>query len=63
MSWNEADRANYEVIRERYSSDMSNAEFALIRPLLPAPKQRGRKPTDPRDISNALFYLIRCGCP
>lgn len=63
MPWNEADRVKYEVIRERYSSDMSDAEFALIRPLLPAPKQRGRKPTDPRDILNALFYLIRCGCP
>lgn len=63
MPWNEADRVKYEVIRERYSSDMSDAEFALIRPLLPSPKQRGRKPTDPRDILNALFYLIRCGCP
>lgn len=28
---------------------MSDTEFAVIRP--------------PRDILNALFYLIRCGCP
>lgn len=63
MPWNEADRLKYEVIRERYSSDMSDAEFALIRPLLPPPKRRGRKPTKPRDILNALFYLIRSGCP
>jgi hypothetical protein len=53
--------AQYEVIRERYSSDLSDAEFALIFPLLPAPKRRGRKPTCPREILNALFYLIRSG--
>ena len=63
MPWNEADREKYDVIRERYSSDMSDAEFALISGLLPPPKRRGRKPTDPRKILNALFYLIRSGCP
>ena len=39
MPWNEADRAKYEVIRDRYSTDMSDAEFELISPLLPAPKR------------------------
>lgn len=63
MPWSEADRAKYEVIRARYSSDMSEAELALIAPLLPPPKRRGRKPTDSQIILNALFYLIRCGCP
>jgi transposase len=63
MPWSEADRLKYDVIRARYSSDMSEAEFALISALLPAPKRRGRKPTDARKILNALFYLIRSGCP
>ena len=63
MPWNKADRAKYDVIRERYSSDLSDAEFALIFPLLPAPKRRGRKPRCAREILNALFYLIRSGCP
>jgi transposase len=63
MPWNEADRAKYEVIRARYSSDMSEAELALIAPLLPRPKRFGRKPTDAGIILNALFYLIRAGCP
>jgi transposase len=63
MPWNEADREKYEVIRARYSSDMSEAEFALISDLLPPPKRRGRKRTDAREILNALFYLIRAGCP
>ena len=63
MPWNEADRAKYDVIRARYSSDMSQAEFALIAPLPPPPKWRGRKLTDPQAILNALFYMIRCACP
>ncbi len=63
MPWNEADRAKYEVIRARYSSDMSGAEFAQISGLLPPRKRRGRKPAGPRIILNALFYLIRSGCP
>jgi hypothetical protein len=46
MPWNEADRVKYDVIRARYSSDMSEAEFALIAPLLPRPKRRGRKLTE-----------------
>ena len=63
MPWNEADRVKYEVIRDRYSSDMSDEEFELISQLLPSPKKRGRKPTDFRVILNAVFYMIRVGCP
>jgi hypothetical protein len=62
MSWNETDRVKYAVIRERYATDLSDAEFALIAPLLPPAKPVGRKPTDARIIIDALFYLIRSGC-
>ena len=51
------------MFRERYASDLSDAEFAIIEPLLPPPKPRGRKPTGAREILNALFYLIRTGGP
>ena len=44
MPWNEADRVKYEVIRDRYSTDMSDVEFELILPLLPATKKLGREP-------------------
>jgi transposase len=63
MPWNETDREKYAVIRQRYASDLSDAEFALVQPLLPPNKPCGRKPTDPRAILNALFYLVRAGCP
>lgn len=62
MPWNDADRARYDVILARYSSDMSEAEFALIAPLLPPPRRCGRKPTSPQAILNVLFCMIRCGC-
>jgi transposase len=63
MPWNETDREKYGVIRQRYASDLSDEEFALLEPLLPTRKPCGRKPTDARAILNALFYLIRAGCP
>ena len=47
MPWNEADRTKYEVTRERYSSDLSDAEFALIFPLPSNSRQRrGGSPPD-----------------
>ncbi len=63
MPWNETDREKYAVIRTRYASDLSDAQFELIEPLLPARKSRGRKPTDAHAILNALFYMVRTGCP
>jgi transposase len=42
---------------------MSDAEFELICDLFPAPKARGRKPTELRIVLNALFYMIRTSCP
>lgn len=63
MPWSETDRAKYDVVRERYSTDMSDAEFELIAPLFPAPKKRGRKPTPVRVLLNAVFYMVRVGCP
>jgi transposase len=62
MAWNETDREKYAVIRARYATDLSDEEYALVAPLLPPAKRRGRKPTDGRAILNALFYLIRAGC-
>jgi transposase len=63
MLWNEADRERHNIVRERYTSDLSDEEYALIEPLLPQPKRRGRKPTPARTILNAIFYLARCACP
>ncbi|HEY8163716.1 MAG TPA: hypothetical protein VIF34_15825 [Methylocystis sp.] len=46
MPWNEADREKYEVIRDRYSTDMSDAEFELISSLRPSRMKRGHLAVD-----------------
>jgi putative transposase len=52
--------------RSKYPTDLSDAEWACLKPHLPAPKKRGRgRPTvhSPRKILNAVFYLLKSGCP
>lgn len=47
----------------RYPSDLTDQEWALVEPLLPAAKPAGRpRTTDLREVLNALFYLDRTGC-
>lgn len=46
-----------------YPSDLSDAEFARIESLIPAPKTGGRpRTTDMRGLLNALAHLERTGC-
>ena len=49
---------------KRYSSDLSDRECVVIRPLLPPPCMgRGRKrEVDEREILNAIFSQIHNGC-
>jgi putative transposase len=52
--------------RSKYSTDLSDAEWAYLKPYLPAPKKRGRgRPNvhSPRKILNAVFYVLKSGCP
>ncbi len=54
-------QASFE--RRRYPSDLTDAEWERIRPLLPKPAKRGRKlGVDLREIFNAIRYLARAGC-
>ena len=49
--------------RERkYSSDLTNRQWQLIRQLLPRRARRGRKPIHRRRIINAVLYVVRSGC-
>jgi len=48
--------------RRPYASDLSNAEWKILEPLLPTRKPGGRhRGYAMREIVNALQYLIRCG--
>jgi transposase len=49
--------------RPRYPSDLTDAEWALIAPLIPLPKAGGRPALHPRrELINAIFYVLREGC-
>ena len=41
MPWTETTRCQYERNNERYSSDVTDAEWAVIFPLLPGPNKLG----------------------
>ena len=45
-----------------YSSDLMDAQWEMLNPLLPAPAQRGRPPTSHRQVIDAIFYNLRTGC-
>ena len=47
-----------------YPCDLTDAEWAQLSPLLPAPARRGRpRSWALRLLVNALFYVLRTGCP
>jgi transposase len=47
----------------RYPSDLTDAQWELIAPLLPPPSPLGRREKhDRRDIVNAILYVLRTGC-
>ena len=48
----------------RYPSDLTDAEWQLLAPLLPPPAETGRRRSWPmRELMNALFFVLRGGCP
>ncbi|HEX9412746.1 MAG TPA: transposase, partial [Ktedonobacterales bacterium] len=50
-------------MRRAYPTDLSDAEFAYLGPLLPPPRSPGRpRVHPPREILNAIFYVLRSGC-
>lgn len=62
--WNPTARAQHNRAPLRYGSDVTDAEWLLIAPHLPEPRPRGRRRRWPlREILNAIFYVLRSGCP
>jgi transposase len=62
--WTATTRARHRRDGLRFPSDLTDAEWAVLEPLLPAPSPVGRPPTWPlREIVNAIFYVLRGGIP
>ena len=51
-------------MRKPYSTDLSDAQWIRLRSYLPTPKAQGRPRSHSlRTILDAIFYLLRTGCP
>jgi putative transposase len=63
MSWTEITRKQHQRDELRYASDLRDAEWKLIEPLLPAACRRGRpREVTLRVIMNAILYIAGTGC-
>jgi transposase len=63
MPWTETTRRQYRREALRYASDTSDAEWAVIAPLLPPPNRLGRpRETDLRAVIDAILYMVSTGC-
>jgi transposase len=61
--WTKEARIQHAPREERYPSDVTDAEWAIIAPMIPPPRQGGRhRETDMRDVMNAVRYVLRTGC-
>jgi putative transposase len=47
---------------QRYPSDLTEAQWKLIKLLFPASVGGRPRKTDLRDVVNAIFYIVRTGC-
>ena len=59
--WTSANRGRYDRSTLRYSSDLTDAEWALVRPLIPPAKRGGDKRTV--DVREVMNVSTRCGPP
>jgi transposase len=62
--WTREHRETYRQVGGRFPSDLTDAEWARLEPLIPPADPGGRpRTTDMRAAMNAIFYLLRTGCP
>jgi transposase len=62
--WTEEHRRIYRRESNSYPSDLRDAEWARLAPLIPEASPGGRpRKTNMRAAMNAILYLLRTGCP
>lgn len=61
--WTLENRRRYDRSKLRYPSDMTDDEWALIKPLIPPAKRGGNKRTvDVREVVNGVMFILSTGC-
>ena len=61
--WTHENRARYDRRGLRYPSDLTDEEWALIRPQIPPAKRGGNKRSvDIRAVVNGIMYVLSTGC-
>jgi putative transposase len=64
MPWTEITRVHYRREGLNFASDATDAEWAVLAPLMPAAAGIGRPRTaDLRAVVNGIFYVLWTGCP
>jgi transposase len=61
--WTDETRVQHDRSGLRYTHDLTEAEWALVKPLIPPAKRGGNKRTvDIREVVNGLMYILGTGC-
>ena len=61
--WTRENRDRYDRSHLRYESDLSDAEWSEVGPLIPPAKPGGNKRTvDIREVTNGVMYILSTGC-
>jgi transposase len=55
--WTNENRPRYERKGQRYQSDLTDEEWALVEPLLPPERRVSR-----REVLNTILYVLTTGC-
>jgi len=64
MVWTAKNRGRYDRRGQRYPSDLTNEEWAVLQPCLPIPHGKGRPRQHMlREIMNGIRYVLRYGIP
>jgi transposase len=61
--WTTENRKRYERQGLRYPSDVTDAEWGLVEPLIPPARRGGRRRTVAvREVMNGILYVLSTGC-
>jgi len=62
MPWDDTARRQHNRDHLRYPSDLTDAEWALVAPLIPPARPGGRpRTTDMREVMNAILFIASAG--